>query len=350
MTEIARLELIAFRCFTQEAFEFTQGLNVIIGPNASGKTALIEALWLLASGRSFRTAHLNRLIHHDAQMATVFAQIDGHRLGWQRQAEQTLLRLDGETARTQSMLSACFPALLMTPEAHRLLEEGPAGRRRYLDWGGFYQSSEFIRHWRSLRQILKQRNAALRAGQPRELVALWDTSLVQACQQVDAHRRAYVAQLQAVLPGFITALLPGYADEALQVVYQPGWRKELPYAQALAESWGRDQQYGRTHVGPHRADVRFKLHGRDVETVLSRGQQKLFVAALLLTQAQLLRQHTGHVPVVLIDDLPAELDEAHRARLLALLQELGAQHLVTATDTALIPGAEQAGACINLSR
>ncbi len=340
--KLKRLTLTGFRCFQQAQFEFQAGLNVISGPNASGKTALIEALWLLASGRSFRTVQLGQLIYHNAESSTVFAQVDGHRLGWCRQADKTQLRLDGETARVQSVLSACFPAQLMTPEAHRLLEEGPAGRRRYLDWGGFYQSREFIHHWRSLRQALKQRNAALRSGQPRDLVTLWDAALIQACEQIDALRKAYVAQLQALLPGFVSALLPDYAADALQLLYQPGWRKELSYAEALAESWQRDSRYGRTHVGAHRADVRFKLHGRDVETVLSRGQQKLFVAALLLAQAQLLKQHTGQVSVMLMDDLPAELDEAHRARLLALLQKLGVQHLVTTTDIALIPGGAQA--------
>lgn len=342
MAQLVQLQLQQFRCFSQAAFQFTPGLNVIIGPNASGKTALMEALWLLAAGRSFRTPHLNHLIHHGSDTATVFAQVDGHRLGWSRQQGQTRLRVDGETVRTQAALSAYFPALLMTSGAHRLLEEGPAGRRRYLDWGGFYHAPEFIQHWRSVRQTLKQRNAALRAGQPRELVALWDAPLIQASEQLDVHRRAYVAQLREVLPPFVAQLLPGYAEEALQVVYQAGWRKEIAFAEALAESWPRDQQHGRTHVGPHRADVRFRLQGREVETVLSRGQQKLFVAALLLAQAQLAQQQNGISPIMLIDDLPAELDEAHRCRLLALLKSLKIQRLVTATDAVLIPGAAQA--------
>ncbi len=350
MSCLQRLALTDFRCFAQARFEFQPGLNVIIGPNASGKTAIIEALWLLAAGRSFRSAHLSHLVRHGRDVSTVFVQVDGHRLGWQRQAGETLLRLDGETARTQAVLSACFPVQLMTPEAHRLLEEGPSGRRRYLDWGGFYQSGEFIRHWRSLRQTLKQRNAALRARQPRQLVALWDAPLIQAAEALDVLRRVYVDALAAQLPSFVSELLSDYAAEALEVVYQPGWRKGLTFAEALAESWGRDQQHGRTHVGPQRADVRFKFHGRDVETVLSRGQQKLFVAALLLAQAQLLQRHTGQTPVMLIDDLPAELDMAHRVRLLEFLRSLEMQHLVTATDAALIPGAEQAGACIMLQR
>ncbi len=341
MHALRRLVLTQFRCFDRFTLEVAPGLTVIEGANARGKTALIEALWLLASGRSFRTARLDQLIRHGQAETTLYAEVGGHRLGWGRRGGETRLRLDGETVRTQAELSARFPAQLLTPESHRLLEEGPRGRRQYLDWGGFHQQPGFLGHWRAWRQALRQRNAALRQGLAPEMVRLWDGALVEAGEALDALRQDYVTRLEAPLRALLAELLPELA-EAVTLRYQRGWRQGLTLAEALEAGWEGDVRQQTTRSGPHRADLACLVDGHPAETVLSRGQQKLFVCALLLAQAQLYAEARGHSVIMLIDDLPAELDAERRARLLALLEQLGIQRVVTTTDRALIPGAAAA--------
>ena len=341
MARLEQLSLTQFRCFDRLQWVLTPGFNAVLGANAAGKTAIVEALWLLATGRSFRTARLHQVIRHGQQQAVVFAQVDGHRLGWSRTAQDTVLRLNGETVHTQAKLSARLPLQLLTPESHRLLEEGPRLRRQYLDWGGFYHFAEFMTHWRNWRRALKQRNHALRQGQPPAAVRIWDGLLVEHGEALDRLRRAYLDEITPCLQRFLAALLPEI-KVPVSVHYRSGWKQELTLAEALAESSMRDMEQRTTTVGPHRADVRFRFGGVEAEVALSRGQQKLFVCALLLAQAEAFRRHHGRSVVMLIDDLPAELDADHRAHLLALLAEHDIQHVVTATDAALLPGVEQA--------
>ena len=341
MAPLEQLALTDFRCFEHLKWTLAPGFNAVLGANAAGKTAIVEALWLLATGRSFRAARLNQVIRHTTAQAVVFAQVAGHRLGWSRTAQDTTLRLDGRTVETHAQLSEKLPLQLLTPESHRLLEEGPRLRRQYLDWGGFYHFSDFMAHWRPWRRALKQRNQALRQGLPLAAVQSWDALFVQHGESLDALRRAYLDEIIPSLQRFTAALLPELTT-APSVHYRSGWRQGLTLAEALAESAPRDVQQHTTTVGPHRADVRFRFDGVDAEVALSRGQQKLFVCALLLAQAHAFQQRHGRPVVMLIDELPAELDAHHRAHLLTLLAEQGIQHIVTATDAALLPGVEQA--------
>lgn len=341
MTLLRTLILNDFRCFEQARFTFEPGLNVIEGGNGRGKTALLEALWLLATGRSFRTTQLRQLIRHGAREATVFAEVGAHRLGWSRMGEQTRLRCDGQTVRGQATLSQHLPLQLMTPESHRLLSGSPRYRRQFLDWGGFYHDEAFMAVWRQYHRVLKQRNHALRQHLEPALVRLWDEPLAQSGERLDALRQHYLSALQPFVRQMLVELMPDLA-EMVQLRYGSGWPVGRSLREALEESERRDRLRGATQVGPHRGDLQIRMEGREAVTVLSRGQQKLFVVALLLAQSELLRQARQRTAIMLLDDLPAELDRLHRERVLKLLETMQIQRLVTTTDVALLPGGSAA--------
>lgn len=344
MTQLTQLQLQHFRNCAQAHCELAPGLNLFVGDNAAGKTSLIEALWLLATGRSFRTSQNQHLIQHDQPQCTVFAAIasshqgtQNHRLGLQKSATQTLLRVDGESIQSQAQMAAYLPLQLLTPESHRLLEEGPKARRQFMDWGCFYQSAEFIHLWRQQRKILKQRNHALKKRLPKAQIQLWDPQWVDTSLRMDEIRQAYLQELTPYLVTFCQALMPEIS-EAVSCQYRSGWPKNTPDLLTLMDqNFAKDIQVGHTQYGAHRADIRFKFGHQEAIHTLSRGQQKLFVCALLLAQASLHEKITREPVIMLIDDLPAELDEAHRHKLLELLQVLHIQHLVTSTSESLIP-------------
>ncbi|MEA3404690.1 MAG: DNA replication/repair protein RecF [Pseudomonadota bacterium] len=344
MTQISQLHLQNFRNCTQAQCQLSSGLNLFVGDNAAGKTSFIEAIWLLATGRSFRTSKSHHLIQYDQQQSVIFSQVISshnadkiHKLGMQKSASNTILKVDGEVIKGQIHIASLIPVQLLTPESHRLLEEGPKARRQFMDWGCFYQSSDFIKLWRLYQRSLKQRNQALKKRLPQAQVQLWDHHLVETALKIDAIRQNYLEELHPYLVTFCQALMPELSGEVV-CQYRSGWPKNTENLLELMEqNYHKDSQVGHTQYGAHRADIRFKFGGQEAMNTLSRGQQKLFVCALLLAQASLHEKVVNEPVIMLIDDLPAELDENHRLKLLELLQVLNIQHLITSTSESLIP-------------
>lgn len=341
MTQIVKLQLHNFRNITQASCQLAPGLNLFIGDNAAGKTSVIESLWLLASGRSFRSSKVKDLIQFDQTQTTVFLEIQNakqhHRLAVQKSVENTTLRLDGSNLQSQTQLASYLPVQLLTPESHKLLEEGPKARRSFMDWGCFHQNDAFLNHWRIFQRSLKQRNSALKKHLPANMVQLWDAQLIDAALHIDVMRQSYLEKLTPHLQTFCQNLMPELPSQ-VSCHYRAGWPQATEsLEQLMAQNFSKDQQLGHTQYGAHRADIRFKFSGREAMQTLSRGQQKLFVCALLLAQAKLHEQVCGEPVIMLIDDLPAELDEFHRRKLLELLQTLKIQHFITSTAENLIP-------------
>lgn len=316
------------------------GLNLVTGDNGAGKTSLLEAVHLLAYGRSFRCRVRDGLIQSGAADLEVFAeweQGDGRlrRAGLQHGGQAWRGRLDGVPVRQLGDLCAAFAALTFEPGSHALLGGGGEPRRRYLDWGLFHVEREaeasFFLLWRRYTRALKQRNAALRQGADVTQLEAWEQELVAAGEPLTRHREAYLERLQPALARCTEDLAPAMGTASFQ--FQPGWRREqMSLADALLLARDRDRTSGFTSTGPHRADWRLKHGGRPADEALSRGQAKLSALACLLAQAEDYATHHGQWPVVLLDDLAAELDQAHQQRLLARLQAGQAQVFVTGTE------------------
>lgn len=344
MTQLTQLHVQNFRNCTQAQCQLSSGLNLFVGDNAAGKTSFIEAIWLLATGRSFRTSKTHHLIQHDQPQSVIFSQVTSshnsnktHKLGMQKTASNTVLKVDGEAVKGQIHIASLLPVQLLTPESHRLLEEGPKARRQFMDWGCFYQDGDFIQLWRLYQRSLKQRNHALKKRLPQSQVQLWDQHLVETALKIDLIRQNYLEELQPYLVTFCQALMPEVTDEVV-CQYRSGWPKNTEnLLELMTRNYHKDSQVGHTQYGAHRADIRFKFGGQEAMNTLSRGQQKLFVCALLLAQASLHERVVNEPVIMLIDDLPAELDENHRLKLLELLQVLNIQHVITSTSESLIP-------------
>ena len=343
MTQISQLQLTQFRNIQQAHCQLAPSLNLFIGDNAAGKTSLIEAMWLLTTGRSFRASRSKEVIQLDKSEATIFVEINSqqttstHRIATQKSQEQNLLRMDGQNIKGQSQIASNLPLQLLTPESHKLLEEGPKARRNFMDWGCFHQEKAFINFWRQFQRSLKQRNSALKQRLSLQMIQLWDDALISNALQIDQIRQAYLQQLTPYLQEFCRALMPELTTDVV-CHYRSGWPKNTEnLAELMQQNLAKDQQLGHTQYGAHRADIRFRFNGREALQTLSRGQQKLFVCALLLAQAKLHQTNSGEPVIMLIDDLPAELDQKHRLKLLQLLQELKIQHLITSTALELIP-------------
>lgn len=333
---LTRLKIESFRCLTRVELDLDQERNYFYGANGAGKTSLLEAIHVLGRGRSFRLRQNKRLIQYDAPGFSVFGEVltaeRNHRLGISVDSDGRKLRLDGRDGPPMTAMARILPVYVIEPSVHLLIEGGPGERRRFLDWGVFHVEHGYIAAWRRYRRILGQRNAALRAGQhPRS----WDDLLATAGMQVTEARERYVDELRQALEGLGEALL----GQPLGVNYRPGWRAGTNLRSALGKSRSRDEQAGATQVGPHRAELEIRLGVRGVREEISRGQQKLAAAGLVLAQVRVLAGSAGRGGTLLVDDPAAELDKKALRALLSVLEALPAQKIITGlTETSLAGG------------
>jgi DNA replication and repair protein RecF len=326
---LGRLQVTDFRCLQSAELEFDPRFTLISGPNASGKTSLLEAIYVLGRGRSFRTRRLEHLIRHGVERFVIFGEVDtAHRqvpMGVEGSRAGIRAQIDGDKPSSLAELALQLPVQIIDPEVHHLIEEGPSRRRRFLDWGVFHVEQSFVGHWQRYQQVLKQRNAALKSHQPRTVVSVWDSDLVRSGELLSAARARYVTTLSPRAEAIGRNLL----GMELSLSYRSGWSKDQSMAEALQQSWTHDQEAGATQIGPHRAELAIRLDGTTVKDRISRGQQKLLAAALLIAQIKLFPEGSPVQPSLLLDDPAAELDDDRLAGLIREVSSQSVQLIVT---------------------
>lgn len=332
---IQNLEIKNLRNLADVVIQPKPGLNFIFGPNGSGKTSFLESIHCLGRGKSFRTHKTNLLINEHSSSFTVVGKIQqkGHSfvIGMERTVGNSQIRLGGQNVNKASELTDILPLVVLDPGLHRLVEDSPDQRRRFLDWGVFHVEHSFNGVWNNYRRCLAQRNAALRSGWTQQAISHWDQELALAGDRLDQARRDYLSKLLVFIQDFLLEF-PSIAQ--VDIAYQQGWRDGTDYLSYLAAQYQSDKDRGFTQFGPHRADLRIRIDGVDARDYLSRGQQKVLVASLILAQCRQISSHNVSA-VVLVDDLPAELDVATRATFITLLESTQAQVFLTGTDPAL---------------
>jgi DNA replication and repair protein RecF len=327
---LRRVQVTDFRCLQSAVLDLDPRFTLISGSNASGKTSLLEALYVLGRGRSFRTRRLEHLIRRGCERFVVFGEVDafGRRvsIGVEGSAAGVRAKLGGQRVGSLAELAPLLPVQIIDPEIHRLIEEGPSRRRRFLDWGVFHVEPRFVDDWQRFQQALKQRNAALKARQPRAVVSAWDSDLVRHGELLAAARSRYVDSLAPHASLLVRNLL----GMELTFVHRAGWVRGTSLVEALQQSWNHDQESGVTQVGPHRAELSIRLNDSAVKDRISRGQQKLLAAALLIAQVKLFPQDSPVQPTLLLDDPAAELDNN---RLTGLIREVSSQSVQLVVTT-----------------
>ncbi|WP_444943235.1 DNA replication/repair protein RecF [Microbulbifer sp. ZKSA006] len=330
---LTRLLLSNFRNIHAADLQLGPGVNVFCGANGSGKTSLLEAVHMLATGRSFRSRQHKSVIQHDTGGLTVFAQLDtGFNLGVERLVDGSgRIRVNQSPAESSSQLASCLPLQLINSESFSALDGGPGVRRRLLDWTVFHVEPLFSQEWKNYQIALRQRNALLRRGKIDDAsMGVWEEQLALSGERVNHLRQAQFSQLQAAVARLLEELPPSLLSR-VDMSYRRGWRKEADLRSALSESRESDVSQGHTRIGPHRADVRFSVAGEPAHNILSRGQQKMLVCAMRTAMAEVVCRQ-GDMPVFLVDDLPAELDDSNQHLFAHWVGRCASQVLVTGIE------------------
>lgn len=329
---LTRLDIRCLRNIQSLSMDPGAGVNVVLGRNGAGKTSVLEGIWILSRGRSFRSGRIEQVVREGEEGLQVVGRVVGAErgervVGVERSRGSRQLRVGGESVDSVAALTRLLPAVVFEPHAHELVEGGPEHRRRMLDWGVFHVEPGFLDDWRSYQRGLRQRNVCLREGDGRGAAA-WEGAMAEAGEEVSGMRARYAARLEAVLPEVLGTLAPEM--EGVGMTYRCGWEAEESLVEVLAAGRGGDLRAGHTTAGPHRAELRLTVAGKQAARRLSRGQEKLLALALICSQTVLYMRDTGRRPVMLLDDLPSELDAEHLERVVAWLGALDAQVFATA--------------------
>lgn len=339
---ITRVAAESLRSFERLRFEPHPHINIFRGANAAGKTTVLEAVYLGARAGSFRARRLDEILREGTPSARVSLAIRDDQsqvppVQWSvscRRGEAQIQRFDEAANRRE--LAEAIPVALVDRQLHRVFEEGPVYRRRYLDWGLFYVEQSFFGLWRRYERALRQRNQALRQKLGPKQIQVWEPELVAAGEALHQLRRSHLGILQEEARICLMQML-GSDRFSLQLV--AGWEESEGLQKALEAGFEGDRRMGFTHAGPHRAELRLKFQGHEARSFVSRGQQKMLSVAMVLAQATLVARHRQQYPVILLDDLEAELSQDWQNRLLDALRRYPGQSLVTSLEWRVAPGA-----------
>jgi len=334
---LSQLDILQVRNLQNVQILCHAGANVIYGSNGSGKTSLLEAIYLLGRGRSFKHRDLRVVVNNHADELVVSARIErhqsnsSHQLGVKRTAQGRFeARLNGKSLQSAVQLVEELPLQLIDAHSFTLLEGGPLQRRQFLDWGVFHVEHGYTTLWRRFQKALKQRNQLLRHGRMDEdSLRAWTAELIPLSEQITSYRKQYLVELsqQAVA---VAGRFDGLG--VLEFEYYQGWDDQRSLEDVMKTDEVRDIATGKTNHGAHKADVRIKVDGVAATERLSRGQIKLLVYALKLAQGMHYQDKVGQSCLFLLDDLPAELDYEHRGQVVSCLNGLGCQYFMTGVD------------------
>lgn len=315
--------------------------NVFYGANGSGKTSLLEAIHVLTTGRSFR-AHNGRQFISFGKEATMISggatRMEGElkssiRLGLERsQNGNVRIRLAEQDCHSIAELAKTLPIQLINSESYAILEASPQFRRQFLDWIMFHVEHSFYPVWRRFKRALQQRNAALKNAKflPSSSITVWDAELAEAGEVIHQLRREVITQFTPIFSEVVSRLLN--LNRTINIHYDCGWKENLSFQEALTACLDKDRAWGYTTVGPQRADLDFLLDNVTAKNVLSRGQTKLFICALIIARAILLFEKEKKHCIFLIDDINAELDNNATKLLIKELTKLNSQIMITSIE------------------
>ena len=331
-----KLEIDSVRNLRNVEMLASPSINVITGVNGSGKSSLIESIHFLSRGRSFRTRKVSQVMRNGSD--SMFVAADVHlerrvdnpvRVGMMRSSDKTTFRLAESEVKASSELVREIPTMLIAPSGHELVEGSPAFRRRWTDMNVFHVKQDHLGNCLEYSRSLRHRNSLLRAERvDARQMDVWEQEMVAKAGVITAAREEYLKTLESET----TLLLAEFGlDGGFSAALDRGWKNGVDFAESLVKCRDRDRRMRYTCDGPHAADIKFMIDGKDASSYLSRGYQKALFTALSIAAARIMSRGQ-EPPVILVDDLVADLDSCNVRKAVAMLSETGCQIWITATD------------------
>lgn len=351
------LYLHNFRLYQEASFEFCEGINTICGPNAQGKTSLLEAVYLLIAGRSFRAGQLSDLIRLGASSFYIEANFIKHgieqNLKFSSNGKERKIYYNHNLCPSSSSLLGLLQGVLITPDDQALIKGGPQIRRHYLDLQIAQIDPLYVHHLTRYNRAMRQRNVLLRAKDPVTLDS-WEYEMANAAAYLTQQRACALEDLQLSSRRY-HHIFSG-ENENLCLTHKSGASLGIDLAQMRNDyvaQWRkmrrREMELGYTLSGPHKEDFSIAIGEKETRFFASEGQQRSCVAALRFAEWERLSCLASEPPLMLIDDVGVSLDSTRRERLMRQLQGLG-QVFLTATEEQPLSDVKREQKVIELKR
>jgi len=291
-------------------------MNVFYGPNAQGKTNLLEAIWLFTGAKSFRGAKDSEFIRfgqNEAYVKTEFFK-DGALLDSEMKiGERRKAYLNGNALSSPGALAGNFCAIVFSPQDISLIKDGPAVRRRFLDTAIFQIYPKYVEIMRKYTRAVQQRNAAVKDlyyhSELASLIDVFDAEIIENGKKIIEYRKNYIDLLKQIVPKIYSGISEN--KENLDISYNLNCSSEL-LAERLKAARREDMRTGVTSVGPHRDDIEFSINDTSARLYGSQGQKRSVALSLKLAEAEILKKKTGSRAVALLDDVMSELDPSRQ--------------------------------------
>ena len=342
---IERLVLVDFRNYASLDLDLSRNLTVLVGPNASGKTNVIEAIQLVTAARSFRRPAPGEVVRWGAECARVTARAAAHersveiQLDVQREGARAF-RVNGQTRRRLSEITSQVPPVVFTPDDLGMVKGSAERRRSAADDLGETLSATYGSLRRDYGRVVKQRNVLLREGASASSLEPWDAQLCALGAKLVTHRLRLLERVMGPASERYRSMAEGeelgyrYADRCALGSCSTLEEEEVAGAirSELVSRSGEERRRAVTLVGPHRDDIVFLIDGHDARSFASQGQQRTIALAWKLAEVEVVRDVLRTDPVLLLDDVMSELDKERRSALSDLVSE-DIQTVVTTTNT-----------------
>lgn len=347
---IKTLTLTDFRNYKEESFEFSDGINILTGANAQGKTNMAEALFYLCTGYSPKAVREKQLIRAGAERAKIYGNAVSKVGNVSVEATLTVsgekeIKVNGAKVSKMGDLFGNINSVFFNPSELKLVQESPEDRRRFMNISLSQMSKQYFYALCRYNKILAQRNNLLKSFD-RAMIAdtlpVWDLQMSKEASKIFYMRNKFIADLAPIAKQIHAELSGG---EVLKISPENAIKgdeqeiADLMYIQ-LRESYEKDLKLGFTNVGPHREDIKFVLNGTDVRHYGSQGQQRTVALSIKLAEVELFKNNFGEYPVLILDDVLSELDRKRQRMLFKRIN--GVQTILTAThiESALLKGLE----------
>ena len=345
--KVKSLRLKNFRNYGEEEFVFDEGINILYGENAQGKTNVVEALYMFSSSRSHRGVRDRELVRFgekeaEAELSFYSQNRDQSALMKLFTDKNKKLSINGIEQRYVKALLGVFGSVIFSPEDLNLIKEGPEERRKFLDTDISLIRPNYYRFIKEFRKVNELKNNLLKNPPVNgELLDVYNEKISALAAKITVHRHRFVEELSALTSAALMYISGN--SEQVEIKYKPGFdfsyslsNKEIyeSYKKEFEKVKEEELKKGVSLIGPHRDDISFIINGRDAKIYASQGQQRSVITALKLAEYEFMKGVLGEPPILLLDDIFSELDKKRQEKLLGFLKK--GQVIITCTDRDLI--------------
>ena len=333
---INKIYLENFRNYANQEIKLDKNINVFYGNNAQGKTNILEALYICAFGRSFRTYKDAELIKFDNETAKI--RIDFEKKDRERNIEilinkkdKKTIKLNGIKVNKNSELLGNMNIVLFSPDDIIILKESPASRRKFLDILISQLRPNYAHLLSEYNKVLEQRNAMLKTKSI-ETIEIWDEQLAKFAENIFKYREQYINKLQKNIEKIIPRLTN--EKEKLNIKYKTKFVDKEKFLKDLKHNLNNDLYKGYTGIGVHRDDFELFVNERELNLYGSQGQHRTAILALKFAEMEIIKEEVYENPILLLDDITSELDLERLNLIFQKIKEY--QVIITCTDANII--------------